>query len=72
MKAKLVKLGNVRVLDVMRHGVWQPQHCPFSSGENRCGDWCPLFLEREGSRDPHILLSCAPGMPTFDFVEEVE
>jgi len=46
-----VKINNVGNLLVERAGVLKPQGCPYKSGDVPCGDWCPLFQEREGVFD---------------------
>ena len=40
MHIKIDKSGR---LSIDRGNNYKYQYCPFSTDEDRCGDWCPLF-----------------------------
>lgn len=63
MKARIEVNG---VLEVQRRGRWAPEYCPFEHNwETRCGDWCPLFHETDGSL---LILNCGQGRATLELV----
>lgn len=39
------KLDDDGYLLIYRTTGWKYQICPFSTNENICGDWCPLFRD---------------------------
>lgn len=63
MKARIGVDGN---LIVLRPGKLKSQFCPFEAQlQTRCGDWCPLFHETDGSL---LILNCGQGRATLELV----
>ena len=44
MKIKISEMG---VLELERKANFKIQSCPYGSGGEYCGDWCPMFGEPE-------------------------
>lgn len=54
MKARIDSHG---LLEVFRRDSYKKQFCPYNV-YNRCGDWCPLFIEEINVRNNVVELKC--------------